>query len=233
VDLERFIPILDGKIRYISKLGINTKQAEKLLKKAIEDKKKQPDLALKTAQEAEQALEHELESFSPKISSELDFSKIKKKNEWYEIPLVVTNSGKSVAKDVTVTLTGDNLEVEGLEVIKIMKAKEKKEIPLKVRATADGKLKMIIGTKFFRIFDNKEIITELSKEFELKAVPPEGAPEFQKVKAEKPVRCYACNGKIKKGLTMIQCKCGTVYHEPCGQRIGKCPMCGVDFRKGS
>lgn len=231
IDLDKFIPILEGKIHYISKLGISTKEAEKLIKKAKDNQKKQPDLALKIAQDAENALENELESFSPKISTEIDLSGVKKKDEWYEIPLIVINAGKSVAKDVSITQKSGNFEVQGLDVIKIMKAKEKKEIPIKIKATTEGKLKMLFEIKFLRIFDNKEIITELSKEIDLKGEPSIGAHKFTKIKAEKPVRCYACNGKIKPGLIMIQCKCGTVYHETCGQRIGKCPMCGVDFKK--
>ena len=56
-------------------------------------------------------------------------------------------------------------------------------------------------------------------------------PSFKKVKADKTLKCYACNGKIKPGFVVIECNCGNTYHEACGDRLGKCPMCGTKFKK--
>jgi hypothetical protein len=230
MDIEAYISFLDTKIQLVSKSGINTKKAEKLLKEAKKFKHKEPDKAYKLGEDAENELESELEQYSPNISYEIDLSNVKKKGKWYEIPLLLTNDGKSIAKEVSFTQKGKDFEIKGLEPLKILKAKEKKEIPLKVKATADGNLKFDVDITFSRIFNGKKGEVQVSHEIQIgKETIKE--PSFNKYKAEEAVKCYACNGKIKAGLILIECNCGNTYHEACGERLGKCPMCGVVFKK--
>jgi hypothetical protein len=191
LDLEPLISELAGKLLRISKSGIHTKSAEKLLNEAQTVAESDPEQA---------------------------------KN------LELTNSGKSVAKDVTFEKNGEDFEIEGLEPIKIIKANEKKEIPLKIKANNTGEIKFDLDITFSRIFDGKTIEAFLSQEVQIgKKVAKE--PSFKKVKADKTLKCYACNGKIKPGFVVIECNCGNTYHEACGDRIGKCPMCGTKFKK--
>jgi hypothetical protein len=230
VDLEPLISELAGKLLRISKSGIHTKSAEKLLNEAQTLAESDAEGAKKLIEDAEAALEKELEPLSPNISLEIDLSSVSEKTKWYEITLELTNSGKSVAKDVTFEIKGDDFEIEGLENIKIMKANEKKEIPLKIKANSEGDIKFELDITFSRIFDGKTMETILSQEVQIgKKAAKE--PSFKKIKADKMLKCFACNGKIKPGFVVIECNCGNTYHEACGDRIGKCPMCGNPFKK--
>ena len=60
---------------------------------------------------------------------------------------------------------------------------------------------------------------EVEKEFE---------PELVKLE-DKSVTCNICLGVIKTGLMAIKCKCGKLYHESCGTRVGECPRCDRKF----
>jgi uncharacterized membrane protein len=60
---------------------------------------------------------------------------------------------------------------------------------------------------------------EVEREFE---------PEFIKLE-DKSVQCGICLGVIKTGLMAIKCKCGKLYHESCGVRVGECPRCDRKF----
>ncbi|UCE37649.1 MAG: hypothetical protein JSW00_19755 [Thermoplasmata archaeon] len=231
-DVEDLISELAGKLMRISKSGMNTKSAEKLLREAQELSENKPDLALEILKKAETALETELEPFSPNVSLEIDLSDVEEKDKWYEITLVLSNTGKSVAKDVQFIKKGEDFEIQGLEGIKILKARDKLEIPLKIKAVASGDLNFYLNTTFSRIFDGKVCEAQLSHEVTL-GKSPEKAPPYKKIKAEKGYKCYACNGKIKPGFMVIECNCGNTYHEACGERIGKCPMCGTLFKKKS
>jgi hypothetical protein len=144
----------------------------------------------------------------------------------------LTNSGKSVAKDVSFSKVGEDIEVQGLESIKILKAKEKREIPLKIKTNVSGKSNLVIDITFCRIFDGKINEVKLDQEIEIGEQKLK-EPAFKKVKAEETYKCYACNGKVKPGLMVIKCNCGNTYHEACGERLGKCPMCGTMFKKNT
>ena len=61
--------------------------------------------------------------------------------------------------------------------------------------------------------------TEVDREFE---------PELIKLE-DKSVQCGICLGVIKTGLMAIRCKCGKLYHESCGVRLGECPKCDRKF----
>ncbi len=232
MDLEPLISELAGKLLRISKSGIHTKTAEKLLSEAQGVMQSDQEKAQSLIKEAEFALEKELEPLSPIISAEIDLGSITEKEKWYEITLIVTNSGKSVAKDVNFDKKDADFEIEGLEPIKIIKANEKMEIPLKIKALDIGDNKLGLDITFSRIFDGKSIEVKLSKNVQIgEKVPKE--PSYKKIKAATTLKCYACNGKIKPGFMVLECSCGNTYHEVCGERIGKCPMCGNVFKKKS
>ena len=55
-------------------------------------------------------------------------------------------------------------------------------------------------------------------------------PKFERAQATEMVKCSICMGKIKVGFPMIKCACGSVSHEPCAMRAGKCG-CGVVFKQ--
>jgi hypothetical protein len=230
IDIGSFVTDLEKRIKRIGKSGINIKNDEKLLNDAKKVIKNDPDKALELGREADEALESELEALSPSITLTIDLSDVKEKNKWYEIPLILTNDGKSVAKDVLLSGKGKDFELKGLDPIKIIKAKEKKEIPLKLKATNEGELKFDIEVTFSRIFNGKKGEAQITEEIQI-GKAAEKKLTFTKQKAEKSVKCYACNGKIKPGLMMIECNCGNTYHEACGERLGKCPRCGIVFKK--
>ncbi|UCF08289.1 MAG: hypothetical protein JSW28_00955, partial [Thermoplasmata archaeon] len=125
IDLEKFIPAFKKRLSQIHKQGLNTRNGEKFLKQAVEAMKTAPEKALELARKAEDALETELLSFSPKISIDIDFSGVKEKDKWYDTVLVLANDGKSVARDVNIVAKGGDFSVEGLAPQKILKAKDR------------------------------------------------------------------------------------------------------------
>jgi hypothetical protein len=232
MDLGEFYTDLETRINKIHKVGINTKHAEKLLKEGKSLLESDPEKAKEIGMEADSELESAIESRSPNIVSEMDVSIINATEKIFEITLNLNNSGKSVAKDVKFEVRGKDFEVQGLEPLKILKANEKLEIPLKIKALHGGDLKLLINIKFVRIFDGKQIETEISKDINIKEKEKKKIEgPFTKYKAEETVKCYACNGKIKPGFILIHCNCGNTYHDACGGRLGKCPMCGTEFKK--
>jgi uncharacterized membrane protein len=58
---------------------------------------------------------------------------------------------------------------------------------------------------------------------------PEYEPELIKLE-DRSVSCGICLGTIKAGLMAIKCKCGKLYHESCGVRVGECPKCDRKFK---
>jgi tetratricopeptide (TPR) repeat protein len=232
INLDEFVTNLETKMKKVSKIGINTKSAEKILAKAKKAVSREPEKAMDLATQAETVLESEIESHSPNIMFELDISDITSKDKFFDVILKLHNTGKSIAKGVTFNHAGKEFEIEGLEDIKILKANEKKEIPLKIKATQGGDLKFQLDIIYTRIFDGKEIDSQVAKEIKLEGKKDGEAP-FRKYKAETTVKCYACNGKIKPGFMLIHCSCGNTYHDACGGRLGSCPMCGVEFKKKS
>ena len=54
------------------------------------------------------------------------------------------------------------------------------------------------------------------------------SPEL--VKVDQSIPCQICLGAIKTGLLAIKCKCGKLYHESCGVRVGECPKCSRKFK---
>jgi tetratricopeptide (TPR) repeat protein len=232
INFSEFVTDLEGKMKKVSKIGVHTKSAEKILSQAKKALKEEPDKAMELARSAESTLESEIESISPNISSEIDISSVNAKDKFFDVTLILHNSGKSIAKGVTFNLSGKEFEVEGLEDIKIIKANEKKEIPLKIKAMKAGELKFLLDIIYTRIFDGKEIQGQVAKEIKLEEKAGKEEP-FRKYKAETTVKCYACNGKIKPGFMLIHCSCGNTYHDACGGRLGSCPMCGVEFKKKS
>jgi plasmid maintenance system antidote protein VapI len=234
IDLGEFYKDLEMRIHKISKIGISTKHAEKLMKKGMKLLSSDIAKAKEMGLEADAELESSIESRSPNIITELDTSIIDATEKIFDITLNLKNEGKSVAKDVNFQVQGKDFEVQGLSPLKILKANEKLEIPLKIKALHGGALKLLINITFLRIFDQKQIETLISQEISIKEKEKrviEGP--FQKYKAEETVKCYACNGKIKPGFMLIHCSCGNTYHDACGGRLGKCPMCGTEFKKKS
>jgi hypothetical protein len=201
------------------KFGIDVKDAEKSLISALDMKESDKKEAIELAQQACDLARDSVDAFAPNIETTLEIAD-PKRDEWSQAKIIVSNSGKALAKDVVVEILG-GAEVEGLEPVATLRANSFEEIPVKVKVTGSGDVPLAIKVEASRIFDDKKY------EFETVATVSVGPrAEIHVEVAEESGECPICRGKIKRGLKVVKCKgCGDVFHELCAKTAETCPKC--------
>jgi predicted Zn-ribbon and HTH transcriptional regulator len=201
------------------KYGIDVKGAEKSLISALDLKESDREKSLELAQDAYESASASVDAFSPNIETVLEI-KNPKIDEWTEAKITLTNSGKALAKDVTIEILGA-AEVEGFEPVSTLRANAFEEIPVKIKITGTGEVPLAIKTRTMRIFDEKEYVSET-----VATVSVGAREEIQVEIAAESTACNICKGTIKKGLKVVKCKkCGDVFHELCARTAETCPKC--------
>ncbi len=54
-------------------------------------------------------------------------------------------------------------------------------------------------------------------------------PAFKVGRAAEQNRCISCQGRIKQGFDILNCRCGGQLHLSCAKRVGECPVCGQKY----
>ncbi len=226
---KRFVELTykaESTIRNAKKFGIDVREPERVLQSAIQLKKTDMQGAIAAAEDAYRRAWEAVETFAPNVQASLSVES-PRVDTWCEASLVVTNTGKALAKDVLIRILGD-AEVEGLKDLAAIRAKGEEKIPLKVRMTAPGVIPLVIQVVSHRVMDDKEYVQEMIAQVEVSAaVAAVPAPEAEKkpVIAEFESRCPICKGQIKKGFAISKCSCGRDFHQLCASRVGRCPVC--------
>jgi hypothetical protein len=215
------------------KFGIPVKDAEQLLSLSMAAKDANPEQALKYAREATESAGKALDEFRPEIATSVAAQGELKRGEWAEATVTVTNSGKTLGKDVGIQVMGA-LDVDGALAVGNLRGNGASvTIPLKLKFKEYGEVPVIVKAKASRVMDGKEYSWESTTQFLVKAPEaPKAAPaaaKFAKVQATEPAKCAICMGSIKPGMNVIKCSCGRTTHDPCGTRMGKCPGCATPF----
>ena len=218
---------INFEIARAKRFGVDVKEAEKLLKKAIESVETNPDMADETISKADEEVKRALGRITPDIEVKIE-SEPMEKDVWQDAVVKVTNKGNAPAKDIRIAATGD-LEIEGLNPLDELDKGSTSEITVKVMAQKEGEIPVSLKVSAKRLFDDKEFEFNLTETLKTREKPKESAPAKQMV-AETTEKCKFCNGNIKPGMNIIVCgECGATYHEPCAKRIGTCKVCGASL----
>ncbi len=208
-------------IKTAKKYGIDVKKPEKDLKKAFDIKDSEPEEAIKLAQATLQVVQESLDAFSPSLSLELKMES-PTVGSLMDAVLKLENSGKAVAKDLQIEVLGE-VDVRRLESPGTVKANGKAQAPMQLAFPSPGKTPVMVKVRAKRVLDEQEYDWEQVFEFDVAGKPPKS--EARAIVAEADTKCSLCRGTIKKGFSAKECECGTILHEPCALRAGKCPTC--------
>lgn len=220
---KRFIDLTfkaETTIRSGRKFGIDMKTAETKLAAAMQLRRSDLPEAIKSAEDAYRIAWEATEAFAPSMKGTLEVG-ASRVNEWADATLTLENVGKGLAKDVRVRILGD-AETEGPSEIPAVRAHAKEVVTLRVKMTASGSVPLAIQIVSHRVFDNKEYVQELIAQVDVSEVGQERA---KRLVADLESRCPICKGLIKKGFKVTRCGCGRDFHELCGSRVGRCPVC--------
>ncbi len=220
---KRFIDLTykaETTIRNGKKFGIDMRPAEKRLAESMEARKRDLPEAIKSAEDAYRLAWDAVEAFAPNLKASLTVGPAQL-NQWVDASVEVENVGKGLAKDVRVRVLGD-AETEGLQPVVAVRARGKELLTFRIKMTAPGSVPLAIQIVSHRVFDDKEYVQEMIAQIEVAQTTQERA---KKLVADLESRCPICKGVIKKGFKVIQCACGRDFHELCGSRVGRCPVC--------
>ncbi|MFQ6106367.1 MAG: hypothetical protein ACE5QF_02085 [Thermoplasmata archaeon] len=218
----------DSIIGSAKRFGIDIKEAEKLLLKALDTKNEDIKGAIESAKQSLNLANAAIDGFAPSVSAEIN---IKKANldEWTDATLTLRNNGKTLASNVTIQMLGD-AETEGLETIESIRAGGSETIPLRLKMTAPGTVPLALRVISHRVLDDAEYVEESIAQIEVVETPGKEKKEsIIKMVAEKESKCGVCRGTIKKGFPMIVCPCGQEFHDTCAGRVKDCPECGTSL----
>ena len=61
-------------------------------------------------------------------------------------------------------------------------------------------------------------------------LPHDSVKNASVFRIDEPMPCSICFGEISGGLQASRCSCGNISHLSCGIKVGKCPVCRVDYQ---
>jgi len=221
---KRFVDLTykaESTIRRARKFGIDVRAAEQALSLAIGAKKADIARATTYAEESYRVGWEAVEAFAPKIEALLEAPEAKV-NTWSSATLVLTNTGRALAKDVRVRILGD-VEVDGLRDVAAIRARGTETVPLKIRFGNPGTIPVAIQVTSKRVFDDKEYQQDGVAQVVVGSTAREEIR--RELRAETESRCPVCKGLIKPGHPIARCTCNRDFHEMCAARVGTCPVC--------
>ena len=227
---KRFVDLTykaESTIRNGKKFGIDMRGAENRLAHSMDLRRSSLPAAIKEAEEAYRLAWEAVETFAPKLQGSLEIGPAQL-NEWVEATLTLQNTGRGLAKDVSVKILGD-AETEGLRDLPAVRAGGKDALRVRIRMTASGSVPLAIQITSHRVFDDKAYTQEMIAQVEV----GETIDRPKNLVADLETRCPICKGMIKKGFRVLRCACGRDFHELCGTRVGRCPVCFRPLGPGS
>ncbi len=185
--------------------------------------------SMKTAKEEVLTL---LEGVYPYITFDMVKDRPLVSGSWNDIYVYVSNTGNILARDLTVTIEG--AELEGPVVLPKINIGETKEVPIKLRPGGQGQQTLKAKVTFLRDFDSRIYAAEFPQVIVLAPGGPgpksiggsrPGKPTVSEVEDLNATRCQLCQGDIKQGQYRVNCSCGKAYHETCASKIHDCVFC--------
>ncbi len=216
---------IGGKILSAKKFGINLSEAENIFEKAKIEAEKNETKAVGMLKSVEAEIEKSIDNFSPRLEVKMGSGEGLEIGRETQIELSLKNSGKSVAKNVSITFDGP-FEIACETEVNVIPGGGERPIPLGVKPGESGEVKLKVKTEFTRLFDGKELSTTQTLTLKVN----KATPDYQKMKAAEATKCQVCKGAIKTDMNMIRCRCGKDFHEACATRAAVCPDCGTSLK---
>ena len=213
----------ESAIDALGRFGMSKREPERLMAMADIEKDKDYDSAIELVAEALDTAKGFMESYSPDLGGSVSSRGLQEGVEG-DLTLTVKNAGKAIAKDVAISISGDFELKAPLPVVSVKPGSEETvSIKLIPRKSGSVNIKVHLATK--RAFDGKPHSSDMEDSVNVFAA----GPPFKLGRATEQTRCISCQGRIKQGFDILNCRCGGQLHLTCAKRVGECPVCGQKY----
>ena len=213
----------ESAIDMLGRFGMSKREPERLMAMADIEKEKDYDTAIELVAEALDNAKNLMESCSPDLNGSIS-SRGLQEGTAGDLNLTIRNGGKAIAKDVEIGLSGDfDLKTQPPAVSVKPGSEETVRIMLIPRRSGSVQVKITLATK--RPYDGKSLSSEIADSVNVFAA----GPPYRLGRASDQTRCISCQGRIKQGFDILNCRCGGQLHLSCAKRIGECPVCGQRY----
>jgi hypothetical protein len=207
----------------LGKFGLSKREPERLMAMAEIEREKDYDSAIELVAEALDTAKNQMESFSPDLLGTVSSRGLQAGVEG-DLTVIVKNNGKAVAKDILVEVGGE-FEVFDSPSVAALRPGAEEQIRVKLMPKREGSVGVRLKLHTKRQFDGTPQVFETE---DVVNVFPAGPP-FKLGRAAEQTRCISCQGRIKQGFDIVNCRCGGQLHLSCAKRIGECPVCGQKY----
>jgi len=213
----------ESSIDSLGRFGLSKREPERLLAMADIEKDKDYDSAIELLAEALDTAKSMMESYSPELTAAVSSKGLQEGVEG-EIIITVQNTGKALAKDISMDIEGD-FEKAGEVSVAALKPGTEESVPVRLTPKRSGSVGIRVRMTTRRQFDGK--LQAFEFEDALNVFP--AGPPFKLGRAVEQTRCISCQGRIKQGFDVLTCRCGGQMHLSCAKRTGECPVCGQKY----
>jgi len=213
----------ESALENLARFGIPKKEPERLLAMADIERENDYDSAIELVSEALDTAKELTESYSPEITTAISSPGMQQGAEG-NLTVTLSNSGKVLAKDVSIRLEGD-FEAREPASIPILRPGADESVEVKLKPNQSGSVPIKITVTSKRPLDGKVQTFEFED-----ALNVFGAgPAYKLARATDVTRCISCQGRIKPGFDILTCRCGGQLHLSCAKRTNQCPVCGQKY----
>jgi tetratricopeptide (TPR) repeat protein len=213
----------ESAIDALGRFGLSRREPERLIAMAEIEKEKDYDSAIELVAEALDTAKNLMESYSPDLGGYVGAKGLQAGVEG-DLIITVKNTGRAIAKDVSVEVSGD-FEVFDAPTVPMVKPGTEEHVVIKLMPKREGSLGIRVKLEARRQSDGSTQTFEIE---DVVNVFPAGPP-FKLARASEQARCISCQGRIKQGFDVLNCRCGGQLHLSCAKRIGECPICGQKY----
>ncbi len=213
----------ESSMEALGRFGLSKREPERLIAMAEIEREKDYDSAIELVAEALDTAKELAEAYSPEIMGTMVATGLQDGADG-ELTLTVRNTGRALARDVSVAVSGD-FETKATPAVAALKPGAEANIVLRLVPRQSGSVPIKLTISARRQLDGRVQSFEIEDTVN---VFPAGPP-FKLGRATDVTRCISCQGRIKPGFDIVNCRCGGQLHLSCAKRTGACPICGQKY----
>lgn len=213
----------ESALENLAKFGLSRREPERLVDMAEIEKEKDYDSAIELVAAALDTAKEMMEAYSPDLSANIASAALQEGAEG-EIALIVRNTGKALAKDLTIEVLGD-FDASGAASLAALKPGAEAPVNIRLTPRKSGSVPIKVRLSSRWHLDGKLQTFELEDSVNVFAP----GPPFKIGRSTDTTRCISCQGRIKPGFDIVTCRCGGQLHLSCAKRSGMCPICGQKY----
>jgi hypothetical protein len=213
----------ESAIDTLGRFGISKREPERLMAMAEIEREKDYDSCIELVAEALDTAKNLMESYSPDLTGSVSSRGLQEGVEG-EMVVTVRNDGKALAKDVSVSVSGDFEVVESPNVPAVKPGTEE-EVMVKLKPRRSGSVGVRVKLQTRRQYDGSSQTFDIEDAVNVFSA----GPAFKLGRSVEQTRCISCQGRIKPGFDILTCRCGGQLHLSCAKRGGECPVCGQKY----